>query len=106
MPSFAPDGRTIAFLSDRASYVDADDGHNVSPRAGRQPADPQQPAQIHVLPLDGGEAHRLTDLPRGVESFEWSPDGSRLVAVSASRGATPEEDARLRGTQARRADGS
>jgi dipeptidyl aminopeptidase/acylaminoacyl peptidase len=106
MARFAPDGRTVAFLSDRSSHVDAEGGRALSPRAERSTNDREQVAQIHLLPLDGGEARRLTDLPRGVESFEWSPDGSRLVAVSASRGATSDEDARLRGTQARQPDGS
>ena len=41
-----------------------------------------------------GEARRLTDLPRGVEAFAWSPDGQRLVVVSTSHGATHEEDRR------------
>ena len=65
-----------------------------------QRADGQGPRgrdQVHLLPLDGGEARRLTDLPRGVEAFEWSPDGSRLVVVSASHGATHDEDRRRRG---------
>ena len=53
--------------------------------------------QVYLLPLDGGEARRLTDLPRGVDAFEWSPDGTRLVVVSASRGATRADDDRRRG---------
>jgi acylaminoacyl-peptidase len=52
---------------------------------------------VYVLRLDGGEARRLTDLPRGVDAFEWSPDGRRLVVVTASIGATKEEDERRRG---------
>lgn len=35
--------------------------------------------------------------PRGVDGFEWSPDRTRLVVTSASRGATREADARARG---------
>ncbi len=62
------------------------------PEAAREDSD-----QVHLLPLDGGEARRLTDLPRGVDAFEWSPDGTRLVVVSASRGATRAEDDRRRG---------
>ena len=47
--------------------------------------------------LDGGEARRLTDLPRGIDGFEWSPDGTRLVVVTASHGATRTDDDRRRG---------
>ena len=42
--------------------------------------------QVHLLSLDGGEARRLTNLPRGVESFEWSPDGRPLAVLSISVG--------------------
>ncbi|MDP9482448.1 MAG: S9 family peptidase, partial [Chloroflexota bacterium] len=59
--------------------------------------------QIHVLSLDGGEAQRLTDLPRGVVGFSWSPDGKRLAVLSSSRGATRDEDRRKRG-KGRKAD--
>ena len=64
------------------------------------PKDREDGNQVYLLPLDGGEARRLTDLPRGVDGFEWSPDGSRLVVVSASHGATRAEDDRRRGIDA------
>ncbi len=80
-PRFSPDGRTLAFLSDRRSIVEEEPG---APDA----KDREDAVQVHLLPLDGGEARRLTDLPRGVEGFEWSPDGSRLVVVTSSYGAT------------------
>ncbi|MEA2631946.1 MAG: hypothetical protein QOE66_2165, partial [Chloroflexota bacterium] len=63
------------------------------------PQDPEDLDQVHLLPLDGGEARRLTDLPRGVRSFEYSPDGSRLVVVTTSHGATRTEDDRRRGIE-------
>ena len=64
--------------------------------------------QVHLLPLDGGEARRLTDLPRGVDGFEWSPDGragsscrARPAArpaprTTGSRGTTADAEARRR----------
>lgn len=36
-------------------------------------------AQAWVLPLDGGEPERLTDMPLGVFDPRWLPDGSRIV---------------------------
>jgi dipeptidyl aminopeptidase/acylaminoacyl peptidase len=60
-PRWSPDGRLLAFISDRSG----------SP-------------QLHLLPLDGGEAQQLTSLEFGVGSPAWSPDGSRLAVLSAA----------------------
>ncbi len=97
-PRFSPDGRTLAFISDRRTAVEEE----ASPV---DPKDREDASQVHLLPLDGGEARRLTDLPRGVSAFEWSPDGTRLVVVSASHGATKAEDDRRRGIDRRREAG-
>jgi dipeptidyl aminopeptidase/acylaminoacyl peptidase len=58
-PRFSPDGRYIAFLSKRTTKPKED--------------------QVWLLPRDGGEAWRLTDLKGGVNDFVFSPDGKRLV---------------------------
>jgi dipeptidyl aminopeptidase/acylaminoacyl peptidase len=91
---FAPDGRTLAFLTDRRMHIEEE------PAAGdaKQREDAQQ---VHLLPLDGGEARRLTDLPRGVNALWWSPDGRQLLVTSSSRGATREDDRRRRGKAAK-----
>src|SRR5262249_20199332 len=36
-------------------------------------------SQLHVMPLDGGEAQKLTDLPLGAFDPMWLPDGSGIV---------------------------
>ena len=89
-PRFSPDGRTLAFLSDRRPFVE-EEADRPDDRTEREDT-----TQVHVLPLDGGEARRLTDLPRGVTAFEWAPDGRSLVVTSSSHAATYLEDARLR----------
>ena len=87
---FSPDGRTIAFLSDRRTIVEEE--------PIREAMKPREDAvQVYLLSLDGGEARRLTDLPRGVSGLEWSPDGTRLVIASASHAATVEADRKARG---------
>jgi dipeptidyl aminopeptidase/acylaminoacyl peptidase len=95
-PRFSPDGGTLAFLSDRRLAVEEE------PEAPKEPKEREDGGQVHLLRLDGGEARRLTDLPRGVDGFEWSPDGRRLVVLSASIAATPKEDARARGKAGKR----
>jgi dipeptidyl aminopeptidase/acylaminoacyl peptidase len=61
-PSFSPDGKRVAFLSDR----------------GGEDAE----TQVWVMPADGGEAGALTDFPAGVEDFAWSPDGKALAVIA------------------------
>jgi dipeptidyl aminopeptidase/acylaminoacyl peptidase len=60
-PAISPDGASVAFV--RA------DG------AGRP--------QVWVMPLDGGEARQVTDLPRGARDPQWAPAGRTLLVTSA-----------------------
>ena len=86
---WSPDGRQLAFLSDRRQIVEEEPG---------APKDREDGTQVHLLPIDGpGEARRLTDLPRGVEGLAWSPDGRSLAVLSTSTSADPAADARARG---------
>jgi dipeptidyl aminopeptidase/acylaminoacyl peptidase len=62
-PAFSPDGKWIAFLSDRGRGDDED--------------------QVWLMPADGGEAERLTDFAGGVEDFDWSPDSRRLAVIAS-----------------------
>ena len=62
-PRYSPDGTTLAFL-----------------RAGSD--DTGSTRQVWTLPAGGGEASQLTELPGGVREFAWSPDSTRLAAVS------------------------
>src|SRR6516162_2680200 len=69
-PRWSPDGKTLAFLSARAS----DGSSTETPKA-----------QIHLLSMiGGGEGLPLTKLKNAVQSYQWSPDGTRIVLVSAS----------------------
>ena len=62
-----PTGRTLAFISDRRLLVEEE------PDRPKEAKDRLDCDQIFLLPLDGGEARRLTDLPRGANEL-------RLVA--------------------------
>jgi Tol biopolymer transport system component len=58
-PRFSPDGRTLAFTSDREGE-----------------------SQIYVIDLGGGEARALTRIATGIEGVIWSPDGKFLIGAS------------------------
>ena len=69
-----PGGRSVAFLRRPGGAK----GDGKSPNAPRFPDQPQ----VYLLPLDGGEARRLTDLPLGAAALRWLPDGRRLVILA------------------------
>jgi dipeptidyl aminopeptidase/acylaminoacyl peptidase len=71
-PRWSPDGHWLAFASARG--------------------DEKSPAQLYVLPSEGGEARKLTDLKESVEDFAWSPDSTRLAFTSRVRDAAYEEE--------------
>ncbi len=69
-PRWSPNGKTLAFLSARASDL---------------PAGESPKSQIYLLSISGGgEAVALTKLKNSVQSYQWSPEGSRIVLVSTS----------------------
>ncbi len=108
-PRYSPDGRTLGFISDRRTRVEDDPTAIDRARrhhTGGKEREREDVSQVYLLPLDGGEARRLTDLPRGVDAFEWSPDGSQLVVVSTSHAASRAEDDRKRGIDRDRAPGT
>ena len=53
------------------------------------------PAQVWLLPADGGEPEQLTSLPLGAGAPVWSPDGARIAFAAATDRQAPagEDDA-------------
>jgi dipeptidyl aminopeptidase/acylaminoacyl peptidase len=68
-PRWSPDGKRIAFLSDRK---DSRNG-------------------LYLLSLAGGEAEPLTDVKAAVSEFRWSPDGKSIAFVMADPKSDEEE---------------
>ena len=76
-PRWSPDGTRLAFIAadtTPAAPAAADDKHHAD--------DGEKHNQVFVLPMDGGDALRVTDAARDVASFAWSPD-SRTIAYVA-----------------------
>jgi len=65
-PRLSPDGRTLAFISDRTGSK-----------------------QVWLLPMAGGEAVRLTDLPFDVSGPCFAPDGRTLLVTGKADPAAP-----------------
>ncbi|HKW88262.1 MAG TPA: S9 family peptidase [Candidatus Acidoferrales bacterium] len=67
-PRWSPDGKFLAFLSER------DDTR-----------------QLFLLPSAGGEAYAVTEGKLGIRSFEWSPDGKQIALVATDAPTADEE---------------
>ena len=82
-PCWSPDGRWLAFVTDR-------EGELLSKDAKEQKKQGKGKGQIWLIPSDGGEAHQLTFMPHGASNPTWSPDCKRMV-FSAAVGPLDEE---------------
>jgi dipeptidyl aminopeptidase/acylaminoacyl peptidase len=70
-PEWSPDGKLLAFLTDREK-----DGER----------------QVWMLPADGGEAWPVTSHKGGVSGFRFSPDGKQLLLSATDQPNKDEED--------------
>lgn len=68
-PRWSPDGKTLAFLSNR-------DGKT----------------QVYLMPADGGTVTALTSRKNGVSSFRWSPDGKSVAYLAKDDNAPSDDD--------------
>ncbi len=72
LPRWSPDGRWLAFTSNRGAE--------------------KTPPQLYVMPVDGGEPRKLTDAKEGVEAIAWSPDSTRIAYTMRVRDPAYEEE--------------
>jgi len=68
-PRWSPDGKQLAFLSNRE----------------------EEQQQLYVMRADGGEATALTKGKRAVQRFAWSPDGKQIAFLAPDAKTEAEE---------------
>ena len=66
-PRWSPDGKWIAFAAKRSGTAGEKD---------------DEESQVYLIPPDGGEARRLTDMPTGAFGIKWFPDSCRIAFLS------------------------
>ena len=67
-PRWSPDGKLLAFLSNR-----------------------KENRQIYLMPSNGGDAYPITDGKRSIGSFEWSADGKQIAFLAPDEQTAAEE---------------
>ena len=72
-PDWSPDGRYLAFLTNREKEAER---------------------QVWFIAADGGEAWQITTHKGGVSGFRFSPDGKKLALTAVDQPAKEEEEAK------------
>jgi dipeptidyl aminopeptidase/acylaminoacyl peptidase len=83
-PEWSPDGKYIAFLSDRPLAAANDDEKDKD----------SEPSRVWLIPVSGGEAFPLYHEKLDAHSFAWSADGSSIDFSAAQPLSKDAEEAR------------
>jgi dipeptidyl aminopeptidase/acylaminoacyl peptidase len=74
---WSPDGKWIAFLSDRPAVLSG-------AKEGK--------TQLWLIAATGGEARELTKVEEGVNSFQWAPSGKTIAFTCTDPESKPRKD--------------
>ncbi len=85
-PAFSPDGRYIAFLSERGVAGESDKDDDKDDKEGT--------SRVWVTPVNGGEPFPLYREKLDAHTFAWSADGASVIFSVTQPLSKDEEDAR------------
>jgi dipeptidyl aminopeptidase/acylaminoacyl peptidase len=85
-PKWSPDGKWIAFLSERKSPSGKDSDDDDNENKG-------DVSQLYVISPDGGEAIQLTESQADVHTFSWSADSRTLYYATRQPWTKQQKDA-------------
>ncbi|WP_162136318.1 S9 family peptidase [Zavarzinella formosa] len=90
-PRFSPDGKFIAFLSDRVSPLSKAKGRSATKTRSRKKGDDDGKTQVWILDLSGGEAWAVTEFARDVQSFGWAGSDHLVFMAQEEKGRYEEQ---------------
>jgi dipeptidyl aminopeptidase/acylaminoacyl peptidase len=91
-PKWSPDGRWIAFLSERKSSSEKDSDSDDDKSKGKKDDDKGDVAQIYVISPFGGEAIPLTTGEEEVHTFSWSADSGTIYFATRQHWTKTQKD--------------
>ena len=87
-PQWSPDGRWIAFLSDRTTDDGASDDEDDKTDKSDEGVD-----RVYLISPNGGEAFAITGGQEEVHAFSWSPDSKTLYFATRNPWTKSQKDA-------------